>query len=120
MAPEKGSGFRRRDATGQARVKSDGIAVRHDDMESVAKERFEAAVEGGAQDKAGEEGFVAGNEDAVDDPSVAPADVDPGGVQPCFTILRGPLTGPAHRAAGGRIFEEAQFPRTSHGKDGGV
>ena len=120
MAPEKGPGFRWRYAPGQARVEDDGIAVWHDDMKSLAKERLEAVVEGGAQDEGGEDGVVAANEDAVDDPSVAPAYVDFGGVKPCFTLLRGPLSGPAHGSAGGRIFQEAQFSRTGHGKDGGV
>ena len=120
MALEKGSGFRWRDASGQARVKGDGIAVRHDDVESLAKERFEAAVEGGAQDEGGEDGIFAGDQDAVDDPSAAPANVDIGGVQPCFAILLGPLPGPAHGSACGRIFQEAQFPRAGDGKDGGV
>lgn len=51
VAPEQGAGFPRRDVAGQARVKRNGVALGHDDMEPRAEQRFEALVEGGADDQ---------------------------------------------------------------------
>ena len=120
MASKKGPGFKRRDASGQARVEGDGVAVRHDDMEPGAEQRFEAAVEGGGCHERGEEGVFAGDENAVDDPSFAAANLHGGGGQPGLAMFRGMIPGPAHGSAGRGVFEEAQLAGTGDGKDGGV
>ena len=120
MAPKKGPGFKRRDASGQARVKGDGVALRHDDMEPLAEQWFEAAVECGTQSEGGEHGVFASDENAVDDPSFAAANLHVGGGQPGLAIFLGKIPGPAHGSAGRGVFEEAQFTGAGDGKDGGV
>ena len=120
MVSEKGSGLPRWDSPGQARVKGNGVAVWHDDMEPLAEQWFEAVVEGGADNQGGEQGVFAGNENAVDDPSFAAADLHVCVGQPGFAIFLGEIPGPAHGSAGRGVFEEAEFTGAGNGQDGGV
>ena len=120
MAPKKSAGFKRRDASGQARVKGDGVALRHDDMEPLAEQWFEAAVECGADNQGGEQGVFAGDENAVDDPSFAAANLHVRGGQPGLALFLGKIPGPAHGSAGCGVFEKAEFTGAGDGKDGGV